>query len=76
MELPASGQWSPETASSRANAYGSVKSISWTTDGYALAAGYDGRGFAVWSVYGHLLCSSETAEDTTSTSSQDSKKDV
>ncbi|PWZ00713.1 RIC1-domain-containing protein [Testicularia cyperi] len=34
---------------------GSVQSLSWTSDGYALAVGWD-RGMAVWSTYGKLMC--------------------
>ncbi|GAB5586829.1 WD40 repeat protein [Umbelopsis nana] len=76
LELPPSRQWSPTTNASKAQSSNGVTSISWTTDGYALAAGYDGRGFAVWSVYGHLLCSSETAEDTTSAAARNVSENV
>lgn len=64
MELSSPRQWSPTAASPKSESYGEVKTISWTSDGYALSVGYEGRGLAVWSVYGHLLCSTENAEDT------------
>jgi WD40 repeat protein len=76
LELPPSRQWSPTANLPRSATYGKVKTISWTADGYALAAGYDGRGFAVWSVYGHLLCSSEAAEDITATAYKNSSQDM
>ncbi|KAG2184987.1 hypothetical protein INT43_000900, partial [Umbelopsis isabellina] len=76
LQLPPSRQWSPTANLPRSETYGKVKSISWTADGYALAAGFDGRGFAVWSVYGHLLCSSEAAEDISATAYKNSSQDI
>ncbi|CAG8583458.1 7988_t:CDS:10, partial [Racocetra persica] len=34
---------------------GSVTSLAWTSDGYAIAVGWQNEGMAVWSVYGRLL---------------------
>ncbi|KAG2181824.1 hypothetical protein INT44_008640 [Umbelopsis vinacea] len=64
MDLSSPRQWSPTITSPKSESYGEVKTVSWTSDGYALAVGYEGRGLAVWSVYGHLLCSTENSEDT------------
>ena len=44
---------------------GAVKAMEWTTDGYALAVGWD-NGWAVWSVGGRCLSwsfSSENVDD-------------
>lgn len=40
-----------------------VSSLSWTSDGYAVAVGYRGRGLSVWSVYGSLLTSISETDD-------------
>lgn len=40
-----------------------VSSVSWTSDGYAVAVGYRGRGLSVWSVYGSLLTSISETDD-------------
>lgn len=43
---------------------GRVQSLAWSLDGYALSAGFLGRGgLAVWSVYGALLCSMNDVEE-------------
>ncbi|CAG8820683.1 355_t:CDS:2, partial [Gigaspora rosea] len=33
----------------------SVTSLAWTSDGHAIAVGWQNEGMAVWSVYGRLL---------------------
>ncbi|CAO3657743.1 unnamed protein product [Umbelopsis ramanniana] len=76
MQLSSPRQWSPTAASPKSESYGEVKTISWTSDGYALSVGYEGRGLAVWSVYGHLLCSTENAEDTNTSASITSDRDT
>ncbi|KAI9317719.1 RIC1-domain-containing protein [Dichotomocladium elegans] len=40
-----------------------VESLAWTSDGYAIAVGFTGRGLAVWSVYGNLLTSITESDD-------------
>ncbi|KAF7732832.1 hypothetical protein EC973_000108 [Apophysomyces ossiformis] len=42
-----------------------VNSLVWTSDGYVLSASFAVGGFAVWSVYGNLLCSTNELEDIT-----------
>jgi len=32
-----------------------VTSLAWTSDGHAIAVGWQNEGMAVWSVYGRLL---------------------
>ncbi|KAI9252811.1 RIC1-domain-containing protein [Phascolomyces articulosus] len=41
----------------------SIKSLAWTSDGYALAVGFESKGIAIWSVYGHLLSSISDIDD-------------
>ncbi|KAI9489868.1 RIC1-domain-containing protein [Zychaea mexicana] len=53
-------------ADMRSTSYGtqsSIKSLAWTSDGYALAVGFESRGIAVWSVYGNLLSSISVIDD-------------
>ena len=40
-----------------------IKSLAWTSDGYALAVGFESKGIAIWSVYGHLLSSVSDIDD-------------
>lgn len=40
-----------------------VDSLEWTSDGYAIAVAYRGRGLSVWSVYGGLLCATTEMDD-------------
>ncbi|KAL1920513.1 uncharacterized protein VTP21DRAFT_890 [Calcarisporiella thermophila] len=40
---------------------GKVTSLAWTSDGYAIAVGWENGGLSVWSVYGRLL--SSTVQD-------------
>lgn len=40
-----------------------VTSLEWTSDGYAIAVGYQHRGLAIWSVYGNLLSSINETDD-------------
>ncbi|ORY97505.1 RIC1-domain-containing protein [Syncephalastrum racemosum] len=40
-----------------------VTSLEWTSDGYAVAVGYQHRGLAIWSVYGNLLSSINETDD-------------
>lgn len=52
--------------SSKENELGDMyapKRMAWTSDGYALAVGFQHRGLAVWSVYGHLLSSISDQDD-------------
>jgi hypothetical protein len=46
----------PSNASSR------TSSLAWSSDGYALVAGWDVGGLALWSTYGHLLFSTFSDE--------------
>ncbi|KAJ8656341.1 hypothetical protein O0I10_007906 [Lichtheimia ornata] len=41
----------------------SIKTLAWTSDGYAIAVGFEKQGLAVWSVYGNLLCSISATDD-------------
>ncbi|KAI8384220.1 RIC1-domain-containing protein [Radiomyces spectabilis] len=41
----------------------SITSMAWTTDGYALAAGYRHHGLALWTVFGRTLCSMADVDD-------------
>ncbi|KAI8142660.1 RIC1-domain-containing protein [Fennellomyces sp. T-0311] len=41
----------------------SIKTLAWTSDGYALAVGFERRGLSVWSVYGHPLASINETDD-------------
>ncbi|KAI8089450.1 RIC1-domain-containing protein [Halteromyces radiatus] len=46
------------------NKIGSVQTMAWSLDGYALSVGFMGHGgLAMWSVYGALLCSMDDIED-------------
>jgi hypothetical protein len=45
--------YSVSVSASTSHPIGAVRSLSWTSDGYGLAVGYD-RGWAVWSVGGRL----------------------
>ncbi|CEP10533.1 hypothetical protein [Parasitella parasitica] len=40
-----------------------VKSLEWTSDGYAISVAYKTQGLAVWSVYGGLLCATSEMDD-------------
>ncbi|KAI9028097.1 RIC1-domain-containing protein [Phycomyces nitens] len=63
LELPSggTGTWGPNH--SKASTRDSVQSLAWTSDGYALSAGYVDRGLAIWSVYGALLSSMSEVEE-------------